>query len=242
MAARTRWWAGLMACAAASTSIAAATDVARPFLGGYLQESRALYPLQVDAWQARGEHRYEQAEAGASVRYQHGDRKDLWIDLYIYPAGVQLEPRFADIFRHEVGQVEGARHQRGDRIDTGETRVFDAPGEFDGLLGELSPKPRSTSFVFENGGKRYHSLLALGTRDLYLVKLRFSAEAEVMSLPEIRRQGETFLADFLASLRLFNSGDCARTLQVSAIPEGAPRPDSLLASANDGRGGSVGRR
>lgn len=148
---RVRAWAGLALLAATGAALATA-DVPRPFLGGHLQESRVLYPLQVDEWLARDEHRYERAELGASVRYQLGDREDRWMDLYVYPAGVRLEPQFAETFRHEVGQVEGARRQRGDRIDTGDTHVFEAPGEFDALLGDLSPRPRSATFVFETGG------------------------------------------------------------------------------------------
>lgn len=235
---RVRAWAGLALLAATGAALATA-EVSRPFLGGHLQESRVLYPLQVDEWLARDEHRYERAELGASVRYQFGDRADRWMDLYVYPAGVQLEPSFAETFRHEVGQVEGARRQRGDRIDTGDTHVFEAPGEFDALLGELSPRPRSATFVFETGGKRYHSLIALGIRDLYLVKLRYSAEDDVLSLADMRQQGETFLAGFLATLQVFNSGDCARTPQVNPIAEGATRPDALLASANDGTADEV---
>ena len=78
---------------APAAAAAADTQAERPFLGGFLQESRILYPLTIGPWVARDEHLYEQAEAGASVRYQHGDLRDRWIDVYFYPAGVVPDER-----------------------------------------------------------------------------------------------------------------------------------------------------
>lgn len=69
--------------------------------------------------------------------------------------------------------------------------------------------------------------------------MRYSAEDDVLSLADMRQQGEAFLAGFLATLQVFNSGDCALTPQVTAIPEGATRLDALLASANDGTADEV---
>ncbi|MCR6662805.1 MAG: hypothetical protein NVV60_06555 [Luteimonas sp.] len=212
----------------------AADEAPRPFLGGYLQETRVLYPLAIGEWQAQGEQRFDQAELGVAVRYQSDERVDRWIDLYFYPSGVQLEPRFAEVFRHEVGQVEGARRQQGDPVEVLATQAFEASGEYDALLGELAPKPRSATFVLETRGKRYHSLLALAVKDMYYVKVRYSAEADGLSLEDVRREGESLLAGFVSSVRVFNTGDCARAMEVGEIPVGASRPDHLLASANDG--------
>ncbi len=224
----------VLALVVAGLAGTASAKDAPPFLGGFLQESRVLYPLQIGEWQAQGEQRFDQAELGVAVRYRLGDREDLWMDVYFYPSGVQLEPRFAQIFQHEVAQVEGARRQQGEPIEVLETRTFQAPGEHDALLGELAPKPRSATFVLETRGKRYHSLLALAVKEMYYVKVRYSAEADTLSLEDLRRQGETLLAGFVSSTRVFNPGDCWRTLPVEGIAEGSDRPDSILASANDG--------
>src|SRR5690606_32582966 len=59
-----------------------------PFLGGFLEETRIVYPLTVGDWDARGERLYDAAELGASVRYQSGEHLDRWIDIYFYPVGV----------------------------------------------------------------------------------------------------------------------------------------------------------
>jgi hypothetical protein len=75
----------LLASPAAQAAIAdspAPEDVRTPFLGGFLKETRVLYPLRIGDWEAQGEHLYEQQELGASVRYVHQGDKDRWIDLY----------------------------------------------------------------------------------------------------------------------------------------------------------------
>ena len=43
-------------------------DAAPPFLGGFLKETRILYPLRHDGWEAQGEHLYDVQALGASVR------------------------------------------------------------------------------------------------------------------------------------------------------------------------------
>lgn len=48
--------------AAAAEGEATASSQARaslPFLGGFLRETRILYPLGFDAWSARDEHRFD---------------------------------------------------------------------------------------------------------------------------------------------------------------------------------------
>ena len=50
----------------------AVDDPAGMLFGGVLRESRIAYPLAMDAWQAVGEHLFEEQEDGVSVRYMHG--------------------------------------------------------------------------------------------------------------------------------------------------------------------------
>ena len=40
----------------------------QPLLGGFLQQSRILYPLQVGEWNATAEHLYEDQQHGVSIR------------------------------------------------------------------------------------------------------------------------------------------------------------------------------
>lgn len=210
-------------------------EAARPFLGGYLQESRVVYPLRVGAWEALGEHRYDEPELGASVRYQDATHPDRWMDLYFYPSGVLLDPQFSQAFDHEAGQVREVRRQQdGAAPEATPARTFGDAGADAALLGDLAVRPRSAAFAFEREGKRYHSALAMTVAGMYFVKVRFSVEAAAMALDDVRGEGERFLSGFAGSVRIIATGDCWRTLPVAAIPENGDKPGDLLASANDG--------
>lgn len=219
------------ACAA----VARADAGARPFLGAYLQETRVVYPLEVGPWVAVDEQRYDQPELGVSVRYRQAEREDRWMDLYFYPAGTMFDPGFVRAFDHEVRQVEASRTQAGHAVETVTSpRTFDAPGEYDPLLGEMAVRPRSTAFTFADGDRRYHSTLTMTVRGLYFMKVRFSMQAEVADLDAVRAEGEAFLSGFARTVRIHNTGDCWRTLDVRDIPADGVKPQGILASANDG--------
>lgn len=232
----------LLLCAAtacvALARAAPAPDDQPPFLGGYLTESRVVYPLRVGEWKAIGEHRYEAAELGASVRYQQDGQTDRWMDLYVYPSGVLPDTAFAQVFDQQVSEIVQARRQAGHDVpEATDVRTFSAPGRYDALLGELAVKPRSAGFVFEHGGKRYHSVLAMTVRDLYFIKLRASLEAPAdgpAALDTLRTQAEALLAGFAASLQVLNTGGCWRDLALVDLPADRAMPDGLLASANVG--------
>lgn len=221
----------------ATTQRQQATPPARsvPFLGGYLVESRVVYPLQVGAWKAVGEKRYDQAEFGASVRYQQDGRDDGWMDLFVYPSGVLADEAFARAFEQEAASVVQTRQRNGeDVLETTPARTFSAPGEYDSLLGDLAVKPRSVAYVLEHGGKRLHSVLAMTVRDMYFVKLRSSVDAGSVPLDQLRAQAEALLAGFARSMQMRNTGACWRELALVDLPADRDKPGDLLASANEG--------
>lgn len=78
--------AGLLLFAAARAGAAES-----PFLGGFLQESRVVYPLQLGQWQAGAEQRYTEQEEGASINYRDPAQPGALLSVYFYPAG-QLAP------------------------------------------------------------------------------------------------------------------------------------------------------
>lgn len=205
-----------------------------PFLGGYLRESRVLYPLEVGAWQAEGEKRYEPAEAGASVRYRHKGHADRWMDLYFYPSGTLMDAQFAQVVDSEAREIVKAHRSAGHAAEQATPlRTFDAPGEYDRLLGDLAVKPRSVAFSVQQDGKRYHSLLAMTVRGMYFIKVRFSVEADALPIEQVRDEGEAFLRGFAGAVRILNTGDCWKVLDIAPLPVGG-KPEELLASANEG--------
>ena len=113
---------GLALLALASLAPAAAGDgeASAPFLGGFLKETRIVYPLQVGEWEAVGERLYDAAELGASVRYRSGTDLDRWIDVYFYPVGVVPDSylrQAAQASLQELDTVRDSIEQASRRID-----------------------------------------------------------------------------------------------------------------------------
>jgi hypothetical protein len=185
---------------------------APPFLGGFLKETRIVYPLRIGDWEAQGEHLYDQPELGASVRYRHRGHANRWIDLYFYPAGV-LSPerlqadtqRLLDELRAALGQPD--YYSEGD---------FDAPRPFTIALAQddhesdnnSTIQARSAGMRLSREGSAYHSALVLLVRDLYYVKGRYSVEADALSRDETRAQLEAFMTEAVRATRITSSGDC----------------------------------
>lgn len=182
---------------------------APPFLGGFLKETRVVYPLRIGEWEAQGEHLYDQPELGASVRYRHSGHADRWIDLYFYPAGV-LPPerlqadtqRLLDEMQAAIGQAN--YYSEGD---------FDAPRPFTIALaqggdGNSTIQARSAGMRLSRESSAYHSALVLLVRDLYYVKGRYSIEAEALSRDGTRTQLEAFMTEAVRATRITSSGDC----------------------------------
>ncbi len=72
-----------------------------PFLGGYLRESHVVYPLGIGAWKMVGERRYDEPEAGASVRYQREGDTSGWIDVFFDPVGAICPEQVAQVAASE---------------------------------------------------------------------------------------------------------------------------------------------
>jgi hypothetical protein len=196
----------LLACASPAAPQNDASPV--PFLGGFLKETRIVYPLRVGDWEAQGEHLYDQPELGASVRYRHRGHADRWIDLYFYPAGVMPPERLQADTQRLLDELRAAIGQP-DYYSEGE---FDAPRPFTIALeqgdGESTVQARSAGMRLSWGSSAYHSALVLLARDLYYVKGRYSVEADALSRDEARTQLEAFMTEAVRATRIISSGDC----------------------------------
>lgn len=220
---RLRQWmrAGAIALLLASTSPAMAQDdkaPAPPFPGGFLKETRIVYPLRIGDWEAQGEHLYDQPGLGASVRYRHRAHADRWIDLYFYPAGVASPERLQADTQRLLDELQAAIGQP-DYYSEGE---FDAPRSFtialargehgsdndDSTIGGSAIQARSAGMHLSREGSAYHSALVLVVRDLYYVKGRYSVEADALSRDETRAQLEAFMTEAVRATHITSSGDC----------------------------------
>lgn len=190
---------------AATCSDAADVDPLRMLFGGVLRESRIAYPLVVDAWQAVGEHLFEEQEDGVSVRYVHGSDRDRWIDVYFYPAGVLSKAQVAEAALAEAELIRQTHLQAGytgfqlDRL-----RSFSFVGgdgkAVDGNALELA---------YTIDDVRYSSAMTLLLDRLYFVKARYSIEESKLSRRDAREQLQAFTARLQPQLAITNIGDQA---------------------------------
>lgn len=225
----------------AEVAAAAAEPAApMPFLGGFITESRVLYPLRLGPWQAQGEHRYEDPAYGVSVRYLDAARAEQWLDVYFWPAG-KLPP---EALRGAMdGTVSELRELAGrpdyyDAIEVGEPEALElAPGEGEeqaSLPAYLLPL-RSL-----RQGTAYLSSFGLLVEGMYFVKLRYSAPAQDTTAAAVRAESVELLQALARQVRVTSTGACWGLLPavVRAEPD-AQAPDALMSSAVEGRVAAV---
>lgn len=206
-----------------------------PLLGGFLKETRVIYPLRLGDWEASAEHRFDHAELGVSVRYLYGKRKDRWMDVYFYPAGAlssstldQDVSRTLESIRTHAGTPDGY-----ERISIDPVRPF----SFDTGVRPRRQRivGRSASLRFEKDGRAYHSAMALLVKDMYYVKGRFSAQAEAVPRGKAQSQLESLIADLVRQTVVVSTGDCWSPIPIAGAetPLGSGADGALASSEND---------
>lgn len=228
----------LMALAApmamAQTPAAPATESVQaesPFLGGFLKETRVIYPLRIGDWQAQGEHLYEQQELGASVRYMHNRDKDRWMDLYFYPAGMLSNEQLVEAMESTLqGMRLSAGYSAAD-IDPIAPIVF--------AQGSGAQKQKITAYTASmrlvREDQTYHSAMVMLVSDLYFIKGRFSVEEKSLSRRETQKQLEKFMAAVVRQSTLHSTGDCwspPPLVEKAVLTDGAP--GQLASTSKDG--------
>jgi hypothetical protein len=211
-----------------------------PFLGGFLRETRVIYPLRVGDWEAVGEHLYENQALGASVRYRDRKHEDRWLDLYFYPAGV-LEAHDFD----EATQVqrESLRLAGYGQLDMGPTRRFGyvaQEGKVDGQgrkSGKAKPREgHSLDAFMVHEGTRLHSALTLQYENLYFIKGRLSAPQAEVSRRALRTTLEDFASALAPRLQVRSGGDCWQPLPIAAMPAAGVADSDVVLTMDDGAG------
>lgn len=187
---------------------AAPADPPMPFLGGFLTETRILYPLRLDHWEAQGEHRFEMAELGASVRYRDVRRDGRWLDAYFYPAGVLPPEQLRSGVEQAMEEIAGivGRPDGYERVEMGELRAFVIPvGKGD---DEQRYEAFSVSMRLERQGAAYHSAMVMLVKDLYYIKTRMSVAADAMKQERVRSLLEDRTTELVRASALISSGAC----------------------------------
>ncbi|KGM52566.1 hypothetical protein N792_05745 [Lysobacter concretionis Ko07 = DSM 16239] len=202
-----------------------------PFLGGFLQESRIVYPLQVGQWEAMGEKRYDHPELGVSVRYAQSGNSDGWIDVYFYPAGVLSDEQLEAVARSELDGIRNAAVQRG----LAEPMI----GELLSVALTVSQEPDAepvkghvVGLVFTQDGQRIPSAMAIVLDRLYFIKGRYSVKGALMEEAGVRLQLQEFFADLVPQLRIVSRGACWSEMPIQQM-EGDVAPAEALMSMSD---------
>jgi hypothetical protein len=206
---------------APDTSGAVGAQAEPAFLGGFLKETRVIYPLWIGDWQAQGEHLYEQQELGASVRYTHGRDKDRWMDLYFYPAGMLSNERLIEAMESTLqGMRLSAGYSAAD-VDPIKPVAF-ARGSGAKKQGIAA---YTTSMRLVREGRAYHSAMVMLVSDLYFIKGRFSVEEKSLSRRATQKQLQKFMAAVVRESTLRSTGDCWSPPPImvkAALSAGAP--------------------
>src|SRR5690606_22760833 len=95
-----------------------------PTPAALLQQTRVLYPLEVDGWRAMSEERFDDARFGVAVRYRNGER---WLDLFVYPAGPAAAAQLHRIAEAERTNILEAAAQSGRRTEPGPLQAIVLP-------------------------------------------------------------------------------------------------------------------
>lgn len=210
-----------------------------PFLGGFLQESRVVYPLHLDGWEADAEHRYEQPEEGASVNYRDPDNPGALLSVYFYPAGVLPAGQLEQLARHTLDGIAAlADDPRAsyDKVETGRL----APVKLPARDGETAPEAWLATMRIESGGQAFDSALGLMVKDLYFIKLRLSMAKGKTRPVRLRREMQGLLRELAGRTRIVSTGDCWNPLPLVARERLDPAAEgALLNMSTEGGGASA---
>lgn len=188
-----------------------------PFLGGFLRESHIVYPLKVpNGWVMQNEHRYDELESGASVRFQREGDVAGWMDVYFYPIGMISKEQLEKLASAEREQLVGVWKDVIIGAPLSELGSFNVP-----LKAAISvPEGRQSrpdtitayaadfTYKHRENGKRYHSVLVFMVDRLYAIKLRYSAEVDKMSREQVRNEAEAFARNLLPQVEIASTGSC----------------------------------
>ena len=209
-----------------------------PFLGGFLRETRVLYPLQVGEWEAKDEKRYDDFSAGVSVRYSTESEDTGWIDVFVYPVGAVTA---GQVLNMAEGERQGLidtwlMESRSKDEDISALRTVTLPTT-DGDTEPSGPRTiaYSVDMAFEADDQRRDSAMVVLFHQLYMVKTRYSVRGGPPRREAVRESLEQFTAQLLPQLTIATTGACWQPLPVEQLSDGMTAPDGhLLTLEQDG--------
>ncbi|MBX9403742.1 hypothetical protein K4L06_20745 [Lysobacter sp. BMK333-48F3] len=226
----------------ASNGAAAAPEPSKQaFLGGFLRQSHVVYPLRSGGWEMQAEKRYDQQEAGASVRFERAGDDSGWIDVFFYPVGVSSDAdtaKMADAERRALLDTWG-KSMAGPQDMTALSR-FSVPIKHDARAEPASGSSAADDdiaayaldFAYVRDGKALSSAMVFAIDRMYAIKFRYSAETAKYPRARVRQDLEAFARDMLTRLDIGSSGGCWSPPPVETLAKGAPVPQKAMATTS----------
>lgn len=229
-------WLLLFAIPIAMADEPPAQEARAPFLGAFLTETRILYPLSIDGWEALGERRYEMAELGASVRYEDPSREDRWMDAYFYPAGVLPSGRLRKDVEQTMHEISGrvGVPDGYERVAMGTLKPFSI--KFGKGWDKRSLEAYSVSMQIQRDGKRYHSAMVMLVSDMYYIKTRMTVAEDQIKQERARTLLEKNTIELVRALRVSNTGRCWNPAPILKTdpPLDTGKPGVVVSTAENG--------
>lgn len=219
---------------------------AAPFLGGYLRESHVVYPLKVPTgWEMLSEHRYDELEYGASVRFHRVGDESGWMDVYFYPMGVLNTEQVAQLAASERNNLVAAWKESFTDTPLSPLSTFSVPlNAAVSVPAGRQPRPSAVTayeadftYIHKENGKRYHSAMVFMVDRLYAIKLRYSAEAAKLSRAQARKEAENFARYLLPQLDITSTGNCGvpELTENGRMADGCAGQDPIQPAVLEGR-------
>lgn len=201
-----------------------------PFLGGFLVDTRIIYPLQVGDWKIEGDEKlYEPREYGVSVRYRDSKHEGRWIDFYFYPAGVLAKGEFEQAAAHEIEGIhvaEKAGLYRGVQIGDPQSLQIEITAN-DGKKTPIDARSVGMSYTAKPG-QAAHAAMTFLLDNLYFVKGRLDVPKSDLSVEDTRKLLEKFTTDVMGTVRISSTGGCWMPVDVQIRADDMKQPDNTV--------------
>ncbi|NDK39327.1 hypothetical protein DT603_10785 [Pseudoxanthomonas gei] len=227
---------------AADAPKVAAVGTKAPFLGGFLRETRILYPLKLGNWEAQNEKRYDDVSDGVSVRYSSEAETAGWLDLFVYPMGTVTPEQVLGIAQREresliLTWLKGSKSKDKDISELRSLQLATGPSDLDGKASPVTAY--SVDLAYKSGEARLNSAMVVLFHQLYMVKARFSVKEEAHTRSQVRESLERFATELLPRLTIASTGACWMPLPVEHLADGAKAPVGHTLAVEEGGVGIV---
>ncbi|WP_282295033.1 hypothetical protein [Stenotrophomonas sp. PS02289] len=184
-----------------------------PLLGGFLRETSVIYPERIGTWVMVGEHRIDTVPYGASLRYQRPDDSSGFIDLYIYPVGMNTPEAVAEQAKIEREALQ--QNWAPQLVDPPMSALstFKLPVEPAKPSPYHQPRPKTvTAYQVDFGFKRedgaYSGAFIYMVDRLHGIEIRYNAKASSLDRTRLRKEAEKFTREVFPQLSIVSNGSC----------------------------------